>query len=177
MRKTAAALCATLLISLSACGSSEDDEAKESIKASVLEENASVAGGTKLTDDQAECFANGMVDDVGVEDMQKYKLLDKDLKIIRDADPTDMSQEDADATANVIVSCVDMKKLITDQINTNAQTDLTDEQTACVDDAIDEEAIKDGLSASFQGESANPMADMQGALMQCVAGGGADDKK
>ncbi|CAA9323351.1 MAG: hypothetical protein AVDCRST_MAG34-1572 [uncultured Nocardioidaceae bacterium] len=177
MKKTVTALCATLLISLSACGNSEDDKAKENIKASVLEGDASVAGGAKLTDEQAECFANGMVDDVGVADMQKYKLLNDDLEIAQDATPTDMSQGDADATADVIVRCVDMKKLITDQINTTAETDLDAEQAACVDEAINEDAIKEGLSATFQGKSANPMTDMQGALLACISGGGTDNKK
>jgi len=170
MTKTTTALCALLLFSLSACGSSDEDTAKENIKASVLKENASVAGGTKLSEKQAECFADGMVDDVGVEDMQKYKLLDKDLKIIKDANPTDMSEEDADAAAGVIVGCVDMRALITAQINDTAKTDLTPEQSACVDDAIDEDVIRDGLAASFQGESSEGMTKMQGSLFKCVMG-------
>jgi hypothetical protein len=170
MKKTMSAICLTLLVSLSACGNSDDDKAKENIKSSVLNENASVAGGAKLSEKQADCFANGMVDDVGVEAMQKYKLLDKDLKIIKDANPTDMSEDDADATAEVITGCVDMKALITDQINASAKTDLTDKQSKCIDDAIDEDTIKKGLSASFQGKSDNPMADMQGALFACVMG-------
>ena len=170
MTKTTTALCALLLFSLSACGSSDEDTAKENIKASVLKENASVAGGTKLSEKQAECFADGMVDDVGVDKMKKYKLLDDDLKIIKDANPTDMSEDDADATAAVITGCVDMKSLITDQINASAKTDLTDEQSKCIDDAIDEDTIEKGLSASFQGKSDNPMADMQGALFACVMG-------
>ena len=170
MKKTVSAACVVLLISLSACGNSEDDKAKENIKASVLETNTGVAGGAKLTEKQAECFADGMVDDVGVDKMKKYKLLDDDLKIVKDANPTDMSEDDADATAAVITGCVDMKSLITDQINASAKTDLTDEQAKCVDEAIDEDTIEKGLSASFQGKSDNPMADMQGALFACVMG-------
>lgn len=169
MKKTAA--CALLLLALTGCGASEDDTAKKNIKESVLKESSSVAGGAKLTEKQAECFADGMVDDVGVEDMQKYKLLDKDLKIIKDATPTDMPQGDADATADVIVSCVDMRALITAQINDSAKTDLTAEQSDCVDAAIDEDVIRDALSASFQGKQSEGMNDMQGELFKCVMGG------
>jgi hypothetical protein len=170
MRKISAVLCAVLLMSLAACGNSEDDKAKANIKASVLKDSSSVAGGTKLTENQAQCFADGMVDDVGVDKMKKYKLLDDNLEIIKDASPTDMSADDADATAGVITKCVDMKKLITDQINSSTQTKLTDTQSKCISDAIDEDAITKGLSASFQGKSDNPMSDMQGALMKCVMG-------
>jgi len=171
MKKMTALLCAVLLLGLSACGNSEDDKAKENIKASVLKSNSSVAGGSKLTEKQAECFADGLVDKVGVDKLKKYKLIDSNLKINDDANPTNMSADDADATAGVITDCVDMKKLITDQINGQSGTKLTDAQTKCISDAIDEDKIKDGLSASFQGKSDNPMSDMQGALMKCVLGG------
>jgi hypothetical protein len=171
MRKISAVLCAVLLMSLAACGSSDDDKAKANIKASVLKDSSGVAGGSKLTDQQAQCFADGMVDDVGVDKMKKYKLLDDNLKIIKDASPTNMSADDADATAGVITKCVDLKKLITDQINSSTQTKLTDTQSKCISDAIDEDAIRKGLSASFQGKTSNPMSDMQGALMNCVTGG------
>ena len=171
MRKISAVLCAVLLMSLAACGNSDDDTAKANIKASVLKDSSGVAGGSKLTEAQAQCFADGMVDDVGVDKMQKYKLLDDNLKIIKDASPTNMSAGDADATAGVITKCVDLKKLITDQINSSTQTKLTDTQSKCISDAINEDAIRKGLSASFQGKSDNPMSDMQGALMKCVMPG------
>jgi hypothetical protein len=170
MRKFSAVLCTVLLLTAAGCGNSESDKAKANIKASVLKDNSSVAGGSKLTDKQAQCFADGLVDKVGVDKLKKYKLIDSNLKIIKDANPTNMSADDADATAGVITGCVDMTKLITDQINSSAQTKLTDAQSKCITDAIDEDAIKKGLSASFQGKSDNPMSDMQGAMMKCVMG-------
>ena len=51
-----------------------------------------LTGGTKPTEEQADCIADGMVDDVGVETLQEYELLDEDLKINEDADPTDMEE-------------------------------------------------------------------------------------
>jgi hypothetical protein len=171
MKKTAAVLCAAML-TLTACGSSDDDQAKENIKASVLEDNAEVVGDTKLTDEQAECFADGMVDDIGVEKLQDYNLINDDFEIVQDAEPTDMSKGDAEAMAAVITGCVDMKQMIEDQINEQAGTDLTEEQAQCVSDAIDEDAIEAGLAASFQGdEETNPLEESMGALMQCVMGG------
>lgn len=173
MKKISALLCAVaMVLSVAACGgNSESDKAKANIKASVLKNNASVAGGSKLTDKQAECFANGLVDKVGVDKLKKYKLINSNLQIIQNANPTNMSAADADATAGVITSCVDMKQLILDQINSQSSGKLSATQTKCISDAIDTSAITKGLSATFQGKSSNPMQAMQGALMKCVLGG------
>jgi hypothetical protein len=173
MKTTTAALCAVLL-TLTACGGGDDDEAKKNIKANILEEgDGGVAAGTKPTEKEAECMADGMVDEVGVEKLQEYKLLDEDLKIIEDSDPTDMVKGDAESLAGVVVDCVDMTKLIQDQVDSGSGTKLTDDQRSCISDAIDEDTIKAGLAASFQGEDEdNPMAAMQGEMLKCVAPSG-----
>ncbi len=168
MKKLAAAACAAMFL-LTACGGGDDDKAKENIKASLLEENSSVVGETKLTEEQAECFSDGIVDEVGVDKLKEYKLLNDDLEIIEDAEPTDMSEDDAKAMAGVMTGCVDMTKLIEDQI-ASSDSQLTEEQKTCITDAIDEDAIEAGLAASFQGESDNPMEEMTGALMGGVMG-------
>jgi hypothetical protein len=185
MKKTAAALCSAMLM-LTACGggddgsepegqasvSSEDAKAKESIKASVLAESTEVVGDTALTDEQAGCFADGLVDEVGVEKLQEYKLIDENYEMTEDAEPTDMSKADAEATASVITGCVDVKALIEEQIDQGAGTELTEEQASCISDAIDEEAIEAGLAAEFQGnEGDNPLEESMGDLMACVMGG------
>jgi hypothetical protein len=166
MKRSAAALCAALFL-LTACGSGEEDDAKENIKTSLLENNSAVVGETKLSEEQASCFSDGIVDEVGVDKLKEYKLLNDDLEIVDDANPTDMSEGDAKAMAGVMTDCVDMTKLIEDQI-ASSETELTDEQKSCITDAIDEDAIEAGLAASFQGEEGNPMEEMTGALMACV---------
>jgi mevalonate kinase len=184
MKKTAAVLCAALL-ALTACGgdeesepqaeetvSAEDTKAKESIKASVLDNATEVVGGASLTEEQADCFADGLVDDVGVEKLQEYNLIDENYEMTEDAQPTDMSQEDAEATAAVVTGCVDVKGLIQEQIDADAGTQLTEEQAECISGASDEETIEAGLAATFQGiEQNNPLEESMGDLMACVMGG------
>ena len=168
MKKLAAAACAAMFL-LTACGGGDDDKAKENIKASLLEEESSVVGDTKLTEEQADCFSDGIVDEIGVDKLKEYKLLNDDLEIIEEADPTDMSKDDAESMAGVMTECVDMVKLIEEQMASSG-TELTDEQQECISDAIDEDAIEKGLAASFQGETENPMEEMTGAMMACVMG-------
>jgi hypothetical protein len=169
MKKMAAVLCAAVLV-LSACGNGDDDEAKKNIKAAVLEDETSLTGGAKPTEEQADCIADGMVDDVGVETLQEYELLDKDLKINEDADPKDMSEDDADALAGVFVDCIDVEEMFAAQFDSGEQ-ELPDEQKECIKDAIDEDAMKAGLSASFQGKEDEGFTEMQSKMMECVMGG------
>ena len=166
MKKTVAVLCAALM-TLSACGSGDDDKARENIKTAVLEDETDLTGGTKPTEEQADCIADGMVDDVGVEALQEYKLLDEDLEINEEADPTDMKEEDADALAAVFVDCVDVEELVAGSF---AGQELSEDQQECISESIDEDAMKDGLSASFQGEEDDGFAAMQEKLMACVMG-------
>lgn len=169
MKKTAAVLCAAVL-TLSACGNGDDEKAKENIKTAVLEEEGTdLTGGTEPTEEQAECISDGMVDDVGVDKLQEYDLLDENLEINEDAQPTDMAEEDADALANVFVECIDIDEMFASQFGAGEQ-ELPAEAQECIKDAIDEEAMKDGLSASFQGEQDEGFAAMQEEMMGCVMG-------
>jgi hypothetical protein len=169
MMKMAAVLCAAVL-TLTACGNGDDDKAKENIKSAVLEdEGTGLTGGTKPTEEQATCISDGMVDDVGVEKLQEYKLLDKDLKINDEANPTDMEEGDADALAGVFVDCIDVEEMFAAQFG-SGEKELPAEAQDCIKDAIDEDAMKDGLSASFQGKEDEGFAKMQEEMMTCVMG-------
>jgi hypothetical protein len=166
MTKLVAILCAALL-TLTACGSSDDDTAKENIKASIKKQGSSLAGGTKVTDDQAQCVADGLVDDLGVDKLQKYKLLDDNLEVNNDANPTDMTSDDAQTLAKTVVGCVDFKKIFEEQL-AGSGTQLTDDQKNCVSDAIDEDTLTDVLAQGFQGKDPQMPSDMQGDLMKCM---------
>lgn len=174
MRKTVAAVFAALLVlvALSACGQNDEETARANIKEGVLEDD-DVSGGTPLTEEQAECFADGLVDEVGVDTLQDYGLLDDDLALVDDANPTNMSAEDARATAGVLTGCVDMVKLLREQIDDQSEVDLTDEQADCIAEAIDQDAIRDALAATFQGkdDDESALTDSMGPLMECFTGG------
>jgi hypothetical protein len=177
MKKMAAVLCAAALM-LSACGNSDDEKAKANsddakakanIKSAVLDDQTNMTGTTKPTEKQADCIADGMVDDVGVDTLQKYGLLDDDLKIDDKADPTNMSPDDADALAGVFVDCIDVQQMFASQFGSGTDK-LPAAQQKCITDAIDEDAMKSGLSASFQGKEDEGFAAMQKKMTDCVMG-------
>lgn len=171
MKKTAAVLCAAMF-ALTACGGGEDDaEAKENIKASLLEGGGELAG-TEVTDEQAGCVSDGMVDEVGAEKLQEYGLLDDELKIAEDTSELAMEEGDADALAAVFTDCVDMEELFEEQFSSGPLADqLTEEQQGCLMDAVDTDVIESALADTFQGKEADPTAGIQADLMACVGGG------
>jgi hypothetical protein len=166
MTKIVAVLCAALL-TLTACGSSDDDTAKKTIKASIEKSGSSLSAGTKVTDAQAQCVADGLVDDLGVEKLQKYKLLDENLEVNNDANPTDMESGDAETLAKTVVGCVDFKKIFEEQLATSG-TELSDDQKQCISDSIDEDTLANVLAEGFQGKTPDFGKDMQQDMMKCM---------
>ena len=166
MKKTLAGL-SVMLLTLTACGDggADEQEAKDNLKASFTEDDSLGAA----TEEQAECVANGMVDELGVETLQEYNILDEDLAYNEDPGEVEMSEDDADKASTVVVDCIDLASLFTSEMESSDQG-LTDEQKECVEGAIDEGAMKEMLSAEFQGKESDAMDDMTGEIMTCLLG-------
>jgi hypothetical protein len=166
MTKTIAALCAVLL-TLTACGGG-DDEAKENIKESLLENGQDFAG-TELTEEEATCLSDGMVDEIGTDQLQELGLLDEDNNVVEDAQPDDLNADDADALAGTIVDCVDVQELMAEQMGPMMEQ-MDEEQQECITDAFDDDTIVELISASFQGEEPDT-TKLQETVMECVGPG------
>jgi len=186
MKKVAAAVCAAMFV-LTGCGGGDDEggggggeasqedsqtsEAKENIKSSLKEQGTDAFGGVSLSDEQAGCMADGVVDEVGVEKLQEYKLVDADLQWTGgEGEAAKLSADDADSVAGVVTDCIDFQKVFEDQINSESETQLTQEQADCLGDALTDDVVRDALSAQLQGESSDPTEELTGALMGCVMG-------
>lgn len=165
MTKTIAALCAVLL-TLTACGGG-DDEAKENIKASLLENDD--FAGTELTDEEATCLSDGMVDEIGTDKLQELGLLDEDNNVDTEAQPDNLETEDADALAGTIVDCVNVQELMSEQMGSMMEQ-MDEQQQECITEAFDDETIVNLISSGFQGEEPDT-AGLQEAVMECVGPG------
>ena len=163
MTKTIAALCAVLL-TLTACGGGED-EAKDNIKESLLENGGDFAG-TELTEEEATCLSDGMVDEIGTDQLQELGLLDEDNNVVEDANPDDLNKEDADALAGTIVDCVDVQELMAEQMGPMMEQ-MDEKQQECITEAFDDDTIVALISSSFQGEQPDTSA-LQETVMKCV---------
>jgi hypothetical protein len=165
MKKMTVSVLAALSILLTGCGSGDEEKAKENIKASILEEEQ--IAGTKVTEEDATCLSDGIVDEVGTEKLQEYKLLNEDLEVESEVGNVKMEEADADATAEVFVDCVDAEKMLEDQFASMTGS-LSKQQQDCMKEVLDEEKVKEIMSATFQGDTAGMQSDLQEDFMKCV---------
>ena len=141
---------------LTGCGGNDDATAAKNIKASILKEDVA---GAELTSKQAGCLANDIVDKIGVDQLQKYGLLDKNLKVDDKLTDVKLKKKDADSMAGAFTSCVDAEGLIEKQFS-QAASGMSDKQQQCIKDVLTKDKVEEILSLTFQGKS----ADIQNSL-------------
>ena len=162
MKKSLAAAC-LMLLTLTGCGNGDDDKAIENLKSAMMKDDSL---GTKATEEQADCLSEGMVDELGVEKLQEYNVLDDDLKVVTESTTqTEMEKDDAENFAGVYVDCIDMAQLLTTQAA--GSEDLTDKEKACIEDAVDQDVVEKGLAALFQGKADEDYSAMQAEVQGC----------
>lgn len=175
MKKSIAGL-TLLLVSLSACGdsggssgglSSEDKEAASAISAAIVE--AGTDGGSFTADpDEADCIAEGMVRDVGTDQLVEYGLLTEDLDATSSLDSVKMSEGDAEATADVLMECVDVPALLDDMMGAE---EIPAEVQACLEEALTEDTIHSMLVLSLSGSEDEIAEEITAPIMECVMAG------
>jgi len=98
------ALIAVALLALTACGSSGDDSlASDNIAKSMSE------GDSAITDDDAECFGDKVVDKVGVDSLKEAGVLDDDLEVQDGIEEIKFDEEAAEGAADAFTECVDIE--------------------------------------------------------------------
>lgn len=165
MKKMTVTVLVTVSLLLTGCGASDDDKAKENIKASILEEDE--IAGTKVSDEDATCLSDGIVDEIGTDQLKEYELLNDDLEVESEVGNVKMEEGDADAMANVFVDCVEAEKMLEEQFSQMTGS-LTPEQQDCMKEVLDEEKVKEIMSATFQGDTAGMQSSLQEDFMTCV---------
>ena len=165
------AVCAAVLVAtsglLTGCGGNEDEAtAAKNIKAEFLKEDVA---GADLSEKQAGCIADEMVSEVGVEQLQDYGVLDKDLKVEDKIDDVKLKKDDAEAVAKSFTGCVDAKELVEKQFS-QEETGMNDEQSKCIQDVLTEDKIEEMLALSFQGKEDEIQSTLQDDLVKCISG-------
>ncbi len=152
---------------LTGCGGGNDDEtAAKNIKASILKEDVA---GASLSDKQAGCLSDNIVDKIGVDQLQSYGLLDKDLKVDDKLTDVKMKKDDADAMAASFTTCVDAEGMIEKQFS-QAASGMSKKQQQCIKDVLTEGKVEEILSLTFQGKSADIQTSLRDDLVKCISG-------
>lgn len=160
------ALLASVLV-LSGCGASEDDEAKTAISDYFTEQGGQQ--GAAMKEKEADCLADGMVDDIGVDQLKEYKILNDDGSFNKEIQSFEMSEEDAEVMADSFLECTDTLEQMKSQIE-SAPSAGSPEAQECFDELLSEDNVRSMLAASFSGdqEKAN---EFQTELMECASAG------
>jgi len=152
-----------LALSLAACGN-DDAAASEAISKSIMESNDE---SFKVTQDEADCVGDGMVEEIGVEKLTEYGIITEDLESSGGINNVEMSEGDAESAADVMSECADIK-----QIFTNAMGELPEDAKACVEENLDDEVIHEFLVAIFMNDQEAGQEGVMTALQECMSAGG-----
>lgn len=161
------ALLASVLV-LSGCGNSEDDEAKTAI-ADYFTTEQSGQQASAMKKDQADCVAGRMVDDIGVDQLKEYKVLNDDGSFNEKIQGFEMSEEDAEVMADAFLTCTDTLESMKKQVAA-APSASSPEGKACFDELLTEENVKSMMVASFSGDQ-EKATEFQQDLMGCATAG------
>ncbi len=172
MKKASAALAAIiLLLSMSACGSSDDgkDEmsAKEKKVVKTISESFTQQAAGALNEKESQCFATKFVDAVGVEKMEKAKLITAEGTLNKEGATFD--EEISGKFADSFLGCVDYQARQAEEI---AKTDAKiDEATLrdCLEKQMPDTFVRDLIvSAQLQNEeSAKLIQQSTTTLTKC----------
>lgn len=182
-RRLSAALLAVLAVAGAACSDSDgesgsDDQRQEYVDALA----ASAEEDSALEDEQIRCVAESFVDGYGAAELADTDVTPDDL---RDAGgPGELGLEFTDAQKDDfyerMTGCMDVRALMLDALSQGAGA--PDEARACLDEALDDDLIRDFLVVGFTegdaGFEANPdlEAQLNALFTGCSgsAGGGTD---
>ena len=176
MKKTLAAAGALgLALALSACGSGSDDTAaSKAISASIMKSQK--AGGDSassllsLKQAEADCIGKGLVDKIGTDQLQQYKLLTKDNKASKDVTAVKMSPGDAESATNVLFGCTDVPGMMDKAMTSSGQ--VPQAMQACVKKALNEKALRGMFTQVFAGNQEAAKQKLIQPMMKCAAPAG-----
>ncbi len=170
-----------LLAGLAGCG---DDDASEpaltkdertvadNLASQILRSGSMAGGGSSgnaVTDEQATCIGEGAVTEVGLDALQDYGIVTEELLVNRSIQGVEMDAGDADALAGVFVECIDAEVLFEERFLAELPPGGSErERRTCVEDAVDEDAVQEVLSASFQGVDTNVYSKLERAVSACA---------
>ncbi len=140
MKRTATALLTAALV-LAACGGeSEDDRVAAAISASLLEDPT--FADYEITEDEADCVADGVTADIGTDRLTEVGALDDETEV----DFTELSDDEIGAIGDAMDVCIDdIRAVLVDAVaegileNPDPSFPVADDEAICVAEAVTDE--------------------------------------
>ena len=155
-------------------GGNDDAEASKALSASIMKSQKS--GGDQassllsLDQKEADCIADGLVDKIGTDQLQEYKLLTADNKASKDVTAVKMSKGDAKSATDVLFDCTDVPGMMNKAMTSSGQ--VPKEMQACVTKALNEDALRGMFTEVFAGNQEAAQQKLVEPMMKCAAPSG-----
>jgi hypothetical protein len=162
-----------LAVLAAACGGDDDDA---NARQDYVDAVVSVSGSDDLTQAQSTCFAEAVVDAIGVEELDKATS----PRGIRDEETSNMvdlgvkvTTEEAKDFYERINRCVDLRQIVIDSVMHGQ--DVTAEAKACLDEQLTDDLLKrfmiNGFTHSLDAGSQNGpiLNEISAAFDACAA--------
>jgi hypothetical protein len=134
-------------------GTLSDDEYEAAFAESLINDDS----GFGLSESEAQCATDEILDEIGAERLQEAGMTELYLNT-QSGDPTDLTDEEARTIVDALFDCADMGEAFASQVagDLEDEENITPEQAQCFGDAVGEDdAIKDVMALSLQqGEDA-----------------------
>ena len=155
------------------CGDDSDRErATAALQAEILAD-AAMRSDQPVDTTQTRCVAEGMVDDLGLERLQRYQLLTEDLRADESLEGVELTPADADVLAEVFAGCMDVEALMERQIVAGLDLAPRRQRRAegCVEEKVTTEEVVGTMSLEFQGVENSAFDRLRTELARCLRGG------
>ena len=170
MTKTALTLLLTALLALAGCGGGTEQTAKDSIAESLMDQQSEQDAQMLAVDrEDADCIADGMVDGVGVDQLQEYGLLTEDGTVDKTVADVELSHEDAETVTDAVFSCTDVQKMVRQALSKELGKE-DQAMRACLEKVLTEDALRAMFVGVFSGESEQASRKLMAPLMNCAVG-------
>jgi len=151
---------AALALLVAACGSdgggdlSADDQV---LADAIAQEMLASAGPTEgIGAEEAACFGNGIVSEMGADRLAAVGLGADALAEGATPDTADLSADDIDKMSKVMVDCVDFRAVIAEQMLASG---VSEDGAKCIADGFDDELIAEMAKASLEDPSGGSVAN------------------
>lgn len=143
-------------LTMAACGGDDDAGVGGDTRQRIIDDMLAGDDPEGPTPEQAECMADGILEALGEDRANELLELGDDAEIEEVLTPAEQT-----AFAELGVGCVDARELLTEQL---VDSDMSEEQAACVVDAIGDEQLEEMMQAEIAGGTAD-----QAAIADAVA--------
>jgi hypothetical protein len=186
LMRTLAVGAVSLALALAACGDGESDSGADGaaaqdggadVREQFVDAVATAEAGqdTPLAGDDVRCFAEAVVDAIGVDELQAA-MTPEEIVQAGSFDPVaagvEVTEDDAAAVVDAVSECVDLRQLFLDEVA--ADDALSPEQVACVDESVDDELLEAFIASAFISGDAQTdpetLDELQVAVMPCMGG-------